>query len=160
PGLSVSVGSLTRSFSGYDPFAALELPIPIGTDVSVSWSGAPGTSGAAIASYRYALDIDDPNADQPRVTKPAGFTWTLADARATFALIPGYTDAGSHTLFIEVTDESGARTLGQVHLQVISASFDRPILYILDDPNMVRTTSPSKPNMTVEENLAFWKDVL
>src|SRR5207249_460317 len=49
---------------------------------------------------------------------------------------------------------------GQLHIQVISASFDRPVLYILDDPNMVRTTSPSKPNMTVEENLAFWKDVL
>lgn len=159
PPLTVTAGIKTRGFKGYDPAAALLIEAPVRSDISFSWAAGTSPSGAAIASYRYALDIDDPTSDHPRVIRPGGFAWSLADARATFAVVTGYASKGDHTFYIQATDDAGAITIAVINVSVIEASFDRPVLYLLDDPNLIAGQGTT-PSMTVAEVIGYWRDIL
>lgn len=159
PPLTVTAGIKTRNFKGYDPEAALLIEAPVRSDISFSWAAGTSPSGAAIASYRYALDIDDPTSDHPKVNRPGGFTWSLADSRSTFAVVTGYPSRGDHTFYIQATDDAGASTIAVIKVSVIEATFDRPLLYLLDDPNLI-SGQGTTPSMTIQEVINFWRDIL
>ncbi|HVP39221.1 MAG TPA: hypothetical protein VMS93_08570 [Candidatus Saccharimonadales bacterium] len=159
PRLTVTAGAEAQDFLGYDPAATLRIQVPLGVNLAVTWHADASAYGGVIAGYRYAVDIDDPTAAHPRVVQPGGFTWTTVDARATVFILPASTQAGLHNVFVAAVDEAGAVTIAVVQVELVAPTFDRSVMYILDSPDLPSGYGVG-PLMTVEEDIAFWKDIL
>jgi hypothetical protein len=159
PTLVVSAGSQFRSFNGYDVSNPLAVQVPPNVDLSFSWSATAGGYGGQVTNYSYALDIDDPTSPVPTVTQKGGFVWTSPDERATSAIIPGFPEKGLHYFFVKAYDDAGSFSIGVVQIEVIPVSFDRPLVFILDNTN-IPSGSSSSSGMTAEEMTAYWRDIL
>ncbi|MBI5836022.1 MAG: hypothetical protein HZB25_02145 [Candidatus Eisenbacteria bacterium] len=159
PTLQLFAGSQGKSFSGLDLSNPLSVQVPPNVDLSFVWGATASGYGGKVANYRYALDIDDPTATSPTVTQKGGFVWTSPDERSTSAIISGFPDKGIHYFYVQVFDDAGSSSIGVVQIEVIPVTFDRPLLFVLDN-----TTLPldnvNGPGLSGVEQEQFWRDVL
>ncbi|HVP39241.1 MAG TPA: hypothetical protein VMS93_08675 [Candidatus Saccharimonadales bacterium] len=159
PRLSVTAGAVTKAFVGYDPAALLPVQVLLGVNFAIAWQADASAYGGVVVGYRYALDIDDPTSQHPQVIRPGGFAWTTVDARATVFFLPPSSTAGLHNFYVAAVDEAEAVTIGVVQVELVAPTFDRSVMYVLDSPDLASGYGVG-PMMTVEEDVAFWRDIL
>jgi len=97
------------SFQGMeDP--PVDLSVPGGTTLDLTWWGDASANGAVAAGYRHGWDMTDPMND--------------AEWDCRFDPVPGHSSrtfpAGIHTLTVELVDDSGAFTRGSVNVAVVA----------------------------------------
>jgi hypothetical protein len=125
--------------------------LPPGVTLNFHWRGDATSYGGEVASYRYGWDVHDVNNDDDWAVLPSPFN--LAVSGVAFY-------SGTHTLFVEATDNSGTVTLGQVEINIIPFTMDRNILWVDDYYNEAfpDTTGPdytyASPDLRSYKN--FW----
>ena len=84
--------------------------IPPGTTLNFTWQADASSYGGEITSYRYGWDVDDVNDPSDWAVLPSPFNLSVSD-------VVFY--SGTHTLFVEAADNSGAVTIGRIEISVI-----------------------------------------
>jgi len=134
-----------------DPSRIYPFALPAGIAMTFDWSAQPGSQGAFVTGYRWALDLADSNvADSTAPSGPADVShwsaWDLRENEATvgpFALGPGApTD---HLLYIEAEDSFGTISLLTLDLQVVSVVPTRSLLVVDDMYGTPTERNPSPP---------------
>lgn len=159
PTLDVVVGPQAKSFSGYDPTSFLSSQVGTNTPLSVLWLASAASYGGLVENYSYALDINDPTNENPKVIRPGGFSWTSPDERSTSAELPGWKEKGTHYFYVRCYDNSGYRTIATIQIDVIQITFAKPILFMLDSPG-INLGAPTTEFLTKDELVEFWRDIL
>ncbi len=83
--------------------------IPPGTALNFTWQADASSYGGEITAYRYGWDVEDVNDPNDWSVLPSPFNFS---ASMTFY-------SGTHTLFVEAGDNSGAMTIGRIEISVI-----------------------------------------
>jgi hypothetical protein len=123
--------------------------VPAGFPLNFRWQADASLYGGVVSTYRYGWDIgeiDDPT------------EWDVSPS-------PLYTSAptarfysGTHTFFVEATDDIGARTIGQIEINVITATMERNLLWV-DDFYSIDFIQINYAMPTETQHDEFWLDV-
>ncbi len=112
-----------------DPAAYTNLEVPAQQPITFNWSAEPPT-GAIIESYRWMLDGDPAN-DATRTDVNDFKHWSDAGVGVLSATV-GPFGPGEHLFYVESRDNNGLASLGIVHMTVIQATFEKPLLIVFD----------------------------
>lgn len=117
--------------------------LPPGIPLHFRWEADVSDYRGELVGYRYAWDVPDPSAwDAP-------FMARLTEApEVTF-------HAGVHTLFVEVIDIAGTRSLGRVGVNIVPFPMDRNLLFV-DDYYSSNDPAPDYREPIESVHDAFW----
>jgi hypothetical protein len=144
-----------RTTSCSTPTSILDSPagVPLEFDIRASAAAYGGT----IAGYRYGWDIPD-------LDDPEDWEISVTSFSSSVAAVPGRAFFfGTHTLTMEVVDNSGYCSRVEVKVNIVPFTLERNILVIDDDTTDDQPTSGwgnggSWPND--QEQDAFWQDMV
>jgi hypothetical protein len=120
--------------------------LPPGVELNFRWHADASWYGGEIVCYQWGWDVADLNDPNDWASDCSPFNLTCTQTWY----------SGVHTLFVQVTDNSGAVTLGQVEIDIVPFSMDRNLLWVDDFPsdNSFVQEDYSKPRE--DEHDAFW----
>ncbi len=131
--------------------------MPAGVPLQFRLSADASAYGGVVSGYRYGWDItdlSDPSQWEVDFT-PITSTWTLLPVRSFFF--------GTHTLVVEVVDNSGTTSRVTMRINMIQFAMNRDLLLIDDYFEKPGGSGLGKTNGGVpsdEEHDAFWIDML
>lgn len=132
------------------------LDMPSGIAVSANFEADAENYGGTVIGYRYGWDVQD-------VNNPEGWDidWTpfVGDVAST---IPRAFYFGTHSLLIEVQDNSGYSSRAEIRINIVPFTMDRPLL-LVDDWVEGDVSGWSRTNGGVPsdaEHDAFWNNML
>ncbi len=109
------------NYRGYASPYVVEVPAGISYSIQVTCSAID--YGSLCESFRWGLNLADPMGDEG---------WTPLDASHRIPPLV-FDDAGTvQTLYVEVTDDQGGKTVAALVFNVIAAPFDREVLLVDD----------------------------
>ncbi len=122
----------------------LRLDVPAGRVIDFLWYAVP-PQGASIKGYRWTIESVDLGDDTRRDNEETDwFRWSMAGLHATTARVGPFAADETHTLCVEVTDNSGHRALTITRFHTFGAQLDQDLL-IVDDtrllPDQIAATS-------------------
>ncbi len=138
----------TQSTGGISlaPSRLIRLEFPADSRITFNWFAEPPT-GAVINGYRWCVDIENQDiTNETDRTDDADVnhwsSWSLNETAATIGGFAGSLDSTViHYFYLEARDNLGFVSLYTIRIQIVTPSFDKPLL-IVDD--MYGTTS-SRP---------------
>jgi hypothetical protein len=126
-----------------------KIDLPPGVPLNFRWEADASDYGGEIVGYRYGWDVQDLNNPDDWETSYSPFN-RAAPERKWFS--------GTHTFYVEVLDNAGTLTRGQVQIEVISFTMERNLLWVDDyyslDPQPPLYEAPGETN---HDN--FWMDI-
>jgi hypothetical protein len=145
---------MTESFLGTYVFLGRNFrpimrDLPPGIPLNFHWRATAYRYGGEIVGYRYGWDIAD-------VNNPADWPVSFSPYHTTAPEIRLY--SGTHTFFVEVIDNSGFSTLGQIQINVIPFSMERNLLW-MDDFYSEDFLQKDYVMPTETEHDNFWLDI-
>ena len=120
--------------------------LPPGVTLKFRWHADASWYGGEIVCYQYGWDVADLNDPNDWASECSPFN--LACTQTWYS--------GVHTLFVQVTDNSGAQTLGQVEIDVVPFTMDRNLLWVDDFPSNNSFTQQDYSTPREDEHDAFW----
>ena len=155
--VSVKTGPLltiSESYLGSFRFVGTKMnpvkkELPPGVPLNFRWWADASEYGGKIVCYRYGWDVRDMNNPDD---------WD-SECRSDIKEAPERKlYSGTHTFYVEVVDDGGRKTLGQVQIEVIPFSMELNLLWVDDfysrDPQSPLYETPSETNHD-----AFWVDI-
>ena len=155
--VSVKTGPLltiSESYLGSFRFVGTKMnpvkkELPPGVPLNFRWWADASEYGGKIVCYRYGWDVRDMNNPDD---------WD-SECRSDIKEAPERKlYSGTHTFYVEVVDDGGRKTLGQVQIEVIPFSMELNLLWVDDfysrDPQSLLYETPSETNHD-----AFWVDI-
>ncbi len=131
----------TYDSGGYtaDQLRWIRIEAAAGQDLRFNWDATP-SSGANIASYRWAVDLVDLTDSKPRVDEDRDYRrWSRPSPLTTSCTLSGLS-LGPHFLYVEARDNNGIASLGVVQFTFVTLTLERELL-IVDDTRL----EPDKP---------------
>ncbi len=107
-----------------NPYAQVD--IISGFPLIFYWEGDASHYGGTISSYRYGWDIEE--LDDP-------LEWDVFPSPSHKSTGEKIFQFGTHTLYIEATDNFGVTTLAQIEINVLQMAMNRNLLWIDDFPS-------------------------
>ena len=148
PILQVDVPGLgSKSFIGTRT-KPLQIMIPSGFPLTVSWLGDASDYGGLVSGYRYGWDIED-YADPSE--------WSVGFNLNNRSIPPVRFYSGAHTLSVESIDNLGISTVAIIEFTVVPSVMDRNLLFVDDfelPENFMYYALP-----TEEEHTVFWMSI-
>ncbi len=120
-----------------DPVNYLRIEVPAGQPISFNWRGV-AQSGAALKSYRWAMDLTSLDDETPRTNERTDWShWSVATSVATSATVGPFGGTGpdsleQHLFYIEAEDDNGLKSLAIVQLRVLRLAPQKPLLFVDD----------------------------
>ncbi len=117
-----------------DPLRWINIEVPSRIPISVGWEAFP-TAGSRIQGFRWMLD-GNVNDETPRSDENTDLIhWSQSSpTMPNLTTLPGMRD-GDHFFYLECSDNNGQKSLGVLHMIVVTPSFNRELL-VLDDTRL------------------------
>jgi hypothetical protein len=134
-----------------DPVAYLHAEVPCAQPLSFHWSAAP-QSGAALKSFRWALDIERLDDETPRTNETTDWShWSQATAITTWATVGPFAGGGTdsldqHLFYIEAQDDNGLKSLATIQFNVIRPNYRKDLLFVDDERFSPDQASRARPD--------------
>jgi hypothetical protein len=134
----------------------VSIDLPSGIPMQFTWHADASSYGGTVTGYRYGWDIQDINVDSQWEVDWTPFVGSTAASKSrTFYF-------GTHTLFVEVRDNSDFRSRAVIVVNIVPFTMERDLLLVDDfgegnSPGFLLTKGQI-PSDT--EHDAFWEDVL
>ncbi|MGD1048961.1 MAG: hypothetical protein ABR899_09480, partial [Candidatus Krumholzibacteriaceae bacterium] len=122
--------TITEPFLGGFQFIGTNLrpekrDLPPGVTLNFRWHADASWYGGEISCFQWGWDVADLNDPNDWTSECSPFNLNCS----------GTWYSGVHTLFVQVTDNSGAVTLGQVEIDIVPFTMDRNLLWVDDFPS-------------------------
>jgi hypothetical protein len=121
---------------------------PAGDKITFNWFAEP-PPGASIRRYRWVLDLEDLSDETPRENLSDWYHWSAWSLTTTSAQVgpfnPPRGQTETHFFFLEAEDNNGLVSLGIVNFTVVTATFDKDVLFVQDCrfiPDQLTSISP------------------
>ncbi|MBN2071469.1 MAG: hypothetical protein JW814_08435 [Candidatus Krumholzibacteriota bacterium] len=133
---------------------SLQIPVqkdlPPGVPLNFTWIADASDYGGEITGYRYGWDVQDLNNPSDWEANFSPFL-KAADERILYS--------GSHTLYVQVKDNTDKVTLGRILINIIPFSMERSVLWVDDYPSTFEY-NPYRTDPMESEHDQFWNDIL
>ena len=110
--------------------AEIQLEVPAAQPISFFWIASP-PAGSLIESYQWMLD-GDPTVEAIRETQSDYTHWSQPSEGVVSATVGPFAGKTEHFFYVQATDNNGLQSLGIVHMRVVQATFERPLM-VVDD---------------------------